>query len=30
MYGFSFDRASSVQDAVAKAAKGAQLLAGGQ
>lgn len=30
MYGFSFDRASSVQDAAAKAAKGAQLLAGGQ
>ena len=30
MYGFSFDRASSVQDAVAKAAKGGQLLAGGQ
>ncbi|MBU3725873.1 MAG: xanthine dehydrogenase family protein subunit M [Burkholderiaceae bacterium] len=30
MYGFSFDRASSVQDAAAKAANGAQLLAGGQ
>ena len=30
MYGFSFDRASSVQDAAAKAAQGAQLLAGGQ
>ena len=30
MYGFSFDRASSVQDAATKAAKGAQLLAGGQ
>lgn len=30
MYGFSFDRASSVQDAAAKATQGAQLLAGGQ
>ncbi|MBU3720500.1 MAG: xanthine dehydrogenase family protein subunit M [Burkholderiaceae bacterium] len=30
MYGFSFDRASSVQDAAAKAANGGQLLAGGQ
>lgn len=30
MYGFSFDRAASIQDAATKAAKGAQLLAGGQ